>query len=354
LMDAALAAYMEGEIYESLELYNEAAELGVPAALENSAVLASAMSEIECSGDMLGTSANQEHWGILNWIPTPAFAPGDAPGGAGAEPGLDGDEGQWVPLRDLGWDLSHIEREVRAGADGPSPEQDSLVAQSLDLEVEVSTYAALLNYHKCIGHFDRMVNRRFTQLANSGDAPAKNFIAHNSLNKPDRNEHDATYAASLLVYAAEQGDIPSLMDLGWLLYRPDVAFQNQSTSRSVFSAVSTWEQQLKTGNAYTTDSTSGIASYVALLYCDIDVYVKKSGFVSIAAVYNAFAYLVAGIWNDLWAALEAPGGYGDVLALEAEMERIAYNAHKGTCVCGTCLSLCLLREWMVSFLMIYS
>jgi len=336
LMDAALVAYMEGEVYESLELYNEAAELGVPAAIENSAVLTNFMVDVECSGqgDLLGTNANQEHWGILNWIPPNPEEDSNAP--VGEDVPLDGDDlnvGRWVPLRDLRWDLAGIQKEVRVES---SLESDSFMAEAMDLEVEVSTYEGLLDYHKCTGHFHRMVNRRFTQLANSGDAPAKNIIAHRSLNKPDRTKHDVDYAASLLVYAAEQGDISSLMDLGWLFYRPDLPFQNQSTSRKIFSAVSNWEKQLKPGNSYTTDSTSGVASYLALLYCDIDVYVQKAGFISIAAVYNAFAYLAAGAWNDIWAAMEPAGGLGDIQALEAEMERIAYNANKLHTNKGTC------------------
>jgi TPR repeat protein len=181
LMDAALVAYMEGEWYESLELYNEAAELGVPAAQENSAILTEFMAPIECSGvgDMLGTNNhNQSHLDPLswNWEPQPDTEAVEA-------------KARWVPLRDLGRDLS-------AAGDG-----------SMDLEVEISTYKTLVEQHKCTGYFDRTVYRRFTQLANSGDAAAKNELAQKSLRKPDRTEEDIKYAASMLVYASEQGDV---------------------------------------------------------------------------------------------------------------------------------------------------
>jgi hypothetical protein len=63
-----------------------------------------------------------------------------------------------------------------------------------------------------------------------------------------------------------------------------------------------------------------------LLYCDVDAYVKKAGFVSIAAMYNAFLYVAEGILNDVLSIFRDLSAFGSTRELEAELERIAYNA----------------------------
>ena len=312
LVDAGLSAFLEGNLYESLELYNEAAELGVASAQENSALILHEIAQLECAvpGNRIGGR-------ILKWLTQwLGISTADAQGQEKLY--------KWIPLRDLGID-AHLDAE---GGNDDELDADDHEQLMLDIEVDALEWESILQEQTCLEYFDRMIRTRYVQLANWGDAAAKAALAQTYLKAPERSASDAVYATALLIYAAEQGDIASLMDLGWVFYEDNMPFENRTVSRNIFRAVKQWEDALKPGSStgYSADSTGGMASYLALLYCDVDLWAERVGLISIAATLRAFRYLGEGMLNDALALFGINTIYYDnIYNLQAELEHLTYE-----------------------------
>ena len=174
---------------------------------------------------------------------------------------------------------------------------------STDMET-LAEYMAneIIDEEICYNYYTKMIHRRRVQLANSGDPTAKRTLASLYLNTNNRTEEDVELASKLLIYASEQGDIPSLMDLGWLFYRNDVIFKNVSLTKNIINYVSEWEKTLTGGDhsfGYSPHSTGGVASLLALIYIYIDDIFATINLVSIEAFAASWKYVIIGLYNDI-------------------------------------------------------
>jgi len=243
---AALAKYLAGDRWGALELYDEAAVLGVQSAMENAAWLYDDLAEEQCLG-----APNErvlEKWCQLDlW---------------------------WVQklVRWVTWLLPDSLREPFLSRVGDWTGSESQHPLSACREVQRSAATELRN--ACLHYFDKMSVRRSTQMANTGDHVARRDIADKYARAPPRNRAEAarlalqpnhSHAALLYALAAEQGDVHSVVHLAWLFsgVRSSVV-PNVTAARVLFRAASDMELR-DDGYGHMPLHTMGMASQLGLL-----------------------------------------------------------------------------------------
>lgn len=171
LTKAALTAYLKGDLWTALDLYDEAANLGVLSAQENAAFLYEQLKAVECAE--AARNASLLPWSldaaVLIW-------------------GIDGGTGEAARLRE-----------------------------------------------ECEWPFERLAERRWLQLARAGEAialrkvadlvidaqrpsaPAEKGDLHRLPRKEAFDNFTTESAVRLYAAAASEGDIQSMFTLGWLV-----------------------------------------------------------------------------------------------------------------------------------------
>jgi TPR repeat protein len=312
LTKGALDAYLEDDLWTAVDMYDEAAALGVDFAQENAAYLYSALRRKECAG--LDDPSSDKH-----------VLPG---GGSGSD-----NEGA----------------KIDASAASTSP-QTSTTPTSTTLRSVLPD----LSREQCERYFDRMTAHRWLQLASSGDYLAYRELADRILKegsrgmpanaassvygfgflakiwqfidtmvsasvatgktvsrpgrlhftevkddemntqsntKYDSDRHsfqretknpilqkNETLAGMLYGAAASVGDVQSLMSLGWMLYGNGDIRRNATAARKVFSTAQRLEGSLFDSNGHDPHSTKGLAPMLARLYVELDVLLETYGF----------------------------------------------------------------------------
>lgn len=212
LVKSGLAAYKKGDLWEALELYEEAADLGISIAQENTAFLYQLVSDKYCPSSSASSSSQlwtkfqgsklyqnfSEHYN--HWVKSVELVVGSS---------------------FLNWNSGSAENELNS--------------KLSDLNrLKYRGYDKLLRHPSCSEYFHDMALIRWIQLANSGDVEAIREMAQRYqginpsqglgqissaqlANRPSsRLSVNETKAALLYAIAAsEHGDISSIMSLGW-------------------------------------------------------------------------------------------------------------------------------------------
>ncbi len=220
----------------------------------------------------------------------------------------------------------------------PHAQENSMYLYKLLRETECvpESMPGWLDKKQCLQYLEFMLKRRLVQLANNGDVFAKRELAYDLLKRKDeenmrdrererkklevQNEYNRNIAAKqtnregdvvnkaaeLFVLGSEQGDVQSLMGLGWVFVRDDAPFKNRTIALSIFKAVVEWENQLQDQAeaypmGYSSTTTHGLASFLAELYIRLDEWVENIGLKSIEAVLRGWKYLYQAIFNEICA-----------------------------------------------------
>jgi len=234
LMRAGLQSYANKNLWEALDHYDEAAELGVSGAQENAAFLYNEIMSKECPRS-LSPNGN-----LLQLPPAEEAAFSDS-------------------------------------SSSPASTATSSMSSSLQSSSAMSSSSFLTSFHpqinttECTHYMERMAARRWLQLANTGDYVARREVARRLAEGRGTWERNATKAAILYGLAAEQGDVQSLMSLGWLLARGDGEKfpRNLTAARNIFRAALKAEIVVASKGYWHTISvspynTNGLAPLVAL------------------------------------------------------------------------------------------
>jgi len=241
---AALDAYLEGDLWLALELYDEAADLGVPSAQENAAFLYEELAKRECASSSSTTAS-----ALIQQLMDSLMKP------------LTNDSSSNKNVNSFGNSSGNVPR-----------------------------LPILADTSKCSLYFAKQAARRWTQLANSGDFLAKREIADRVYAGREPFDRNLTQAALLYTFAAEQGDVVSLMSLGWVfgLGGPGVN-KNLTCAKSLFTTAEIWENDMP-ANAFGFSplSTNGVAPLIALLYFRIDDIFLNCGLGGIQKLQHAF------------------------------------------------------------------
>lgn len=244
LMRAGLQAYANKNLWEALEYYDEASELGVSGAQENAAFLYNEIMSRECprppSGNLL--------------LPALTNDAGD--------PALSNSSSTSPFSSPLSLSSSYLSSSLSSTF---SSSATSLSSSPL------TKFHADINSTQCTHYMERMAARRWIQLANTGDFLARREIARRIAEGRGSWERNTTKAAILYAMAAEQGDVQSLMSLGWLLARGDGNHfpRNVTAAKSIFSAALRAEFSISSKDYWQNLSlspyhTNGLAPLIAL------------------------------------------------------------------------------------------
>ena len=245
---------------EALGLYDEAAELGIPHAQENSMYLYKLLQETECVPEKL-------------------------PAGVGVEECSNY------------YEMMRMRRLVQLANNGDVAAKREIAFGLLERneeESELERAEELSCSNTC----------KNTSSNTSSKSKNKNKGNNKGMNN-SKGMSKVQEAAELLVLASEQGDIESLFSLGWMFTRGDAPFRNRSISRLVFKAAEDWEKQYQGQEqamfeqGYTAYSTFGLAPYLAELYLRVDEWLEDSGFRSVEAVVRVWKYFLRAIYHDI-------------------------------------------------------
>jgi TPR repeat protein len=196
LTKSGLAAYTSGDLWEALEFYEEAADLGVAIAQENTAFLYQLVSERFCPHPSTSSSSS-------------VF---------------------WKSIQDskiYGTFLEHYSHWRQSFGSGTST-GDSKLSEDESNGLKYRGYDKILQSSSCSDYFEDMALIRWIQVANSGDVDAIRELAQRyqgidphiiTTRNQEHNQRltiNETKAALLYaIAAAEHGDISSIMALGW-------------------------------------------------------------------------------------------------------------------------------------------
>ena len=237
----ALASYLAGDLWTALDLYDEAAALGVQSAMENSAWIYDLLRETQCKGG--GGDLRSKLPPLLQKLADAAESVWEAAAeaAASAAPSLS----------------SHLSSAV-----------SSLSALSARAAVTPwSTYLPAQPVDQCKYYFRKMTARRWIQLANTGDFVARREVAHRFLQGDTHGPIAANESASALLYAlaAEQGDVHSLVNLAWMFLGSAGGSLpvNTTAARSLLKAAADAELAPESGHMLT---TQGVASQITFAY----------------------------------------------------------------------------------------
>jgi TPR repeat protein len=225
IMSTALEAYKSGDIWTSLEKYEEASDLGIASAQENSIFI------IE---DLIAT--NFECFQISN--------------------------------------ESNINNNEIIGND------------VLNITDEYNSY--------CSSYFNRMMKKRWIQLVNSGINKAQKKVAIKLQNKEAPFiEGNDTESFLLFGSSANQGDVESLMSLGWMLQAGvgvginNEIQSNHTAAKHAFQTSITWDLESNNNEGGT---SYGIAPTLALGLLKLDEYLINSNIINISILTNILEF----------------------------------------------------------------
>lgn len=230
LLRAGAAAYNANDEVTALEHFSEAAELGLVSAQENAAMILEKMEKDVCvSGAYRGSDA-------------------------GIALGLDG-----VPLL----------------------ASKGTAAKSFVFSSSVA----------CRRYFKNAAMGRWVQLANNNDLNAKKVLAgyaSSGANLHGFGTANTTEASLLLAYAAELGDVESLLNLGWVFWDPSFPYYSPTTTDILFAKAREWE-------------TSAAVSAQPMLDRDVILYTGTLGFAPFLA--QAWLYFYPWYSESFWFAV---------------------------------------------------
>jgi TPR repeat protein len=209
LTKTGLAAYMEGDLWGALELYEEAADLGISIAQENTAFLYQLVSEKYCPSS--SSSSPSSLWHKLQ-------------------------DSNFTQSFSQSYDRWKKTLEATFGSSSffnwksLDNEINSKLSDDLN-RLKYRGYDKLLHHPSCSDYFHDMAMIRWIQVANSGDVEAIRELAQRyqgidpsqslgqvsaAVSTANRLTVNETKAALLYAIAAsEHGDISSIMSLGW-------------------------------------------------------------------------------------------------------------------------------------------
>ena len=244
LLRAGAAAYTEHDDMTALEHFSEAAELGLVSAQENAAAILEKMQRTICRDY-------------------------DAGGGLG----LDG-----VPLQ-----------------------RSSATSRA------VFSFVSSVACHR---YFKNEAMRRWTQLANNNDVNGKKVMAKyaaNGANLHGYGTSNLTEASLLLTYAAELGDVESLIELGWVYHNPAFVHHTDNMTKILFATAWMWETSLASADplrdpdaiAYT--GTMGMAPALAFMWLYLEPWYRSSYLIYIPwRFFHAWQLCFWSIYNEVY------------------------------------------------------
>lgn len=203
-----LKLFMAGDIWGALELYEEAADLGVTIAQENVAFLYQLISEKYCPKSRKGNSFQlSTRWHTKSWKFLSQFKKNYT---------------RWMN------DLTSTFPFLKFWS---STEQKNQTRSDSEHRMKFRGYDKILNSPSCSDYFHDMALIRWIQVAKSGDVEALRKLAHqyqetdsitqsvlNFQSSKNRLRKNNTKAALLYAIAAsEHGDISSIISLGWFI-----------------------------------------------------------------------------------------------------------------------------------------
>lgn len=251
----ALSSYLEGNLWEALDFYDEAASLGIQNAMENSAWLYEQLQDRECgTGFLDGLEARAAEW--KQWLI---------------------DQGSSM-LGGSNMTTFNGSASIH-GDQAMLPDSNFLPAQSKE---------------ECQKYFHKMSARRWMQLAHTGDHIARREVARRYADSRTQSNIravplNATQAGLLYALSSEQGDVHSTVALAWLFTgvgcttnttssssgrpSPGVCGQEEGSSiarnltaaRGLFLAALEMEAKIDHGE-HSMHTTSGAAGQIGLLY----------------------------------------------------------------------------------------
>ena len=105
-------------------------------------------------------------------------------------------------------------------------------------------------------------------------------------------DKNATYAALLYSFAAEQGDVQSLMSLGFIVQAGDSLSgipRNLTAARAIFESASEWERSShKNEFGFSSTSTQGMGPALAQAICWLDERLQLIGLESLSQLSSAW------------------------------------------------------------------
>lgn len=224
VMRQALAAYLDGDLWQALELYDEAADLGVQGAQENAAFLYGELKRKQC----------------VNLV--------DLPGGGSNRLEVDDSSTAWLGRKTENGNGNEGDRIVTARLE-EGQSTASLVAQVESIKSTLTQgeqFFPRMSRDQCVAYFDRQAARRWIQSANTGDYLARREVADRMLLGRGLSVN-VTEAALLYSLSAEQGDVQSLISLGWILQAGKGGEWELSATEvesSVFDSLSLWRESI--------------------------------------------------------------------------------------------------------------
>eukprot|EP01041_Mallomonas_annulata_P001309 gene1309-2526_t len=226
LTDDALSAYIDGSLWEALEYYDEAADLGIPFAQENAAFLYEELEQIEC--------------GVR-----------ERDGGSGLDRFLNATAGITSRVKGNNSDNNN------------SNDNDSSLSNAKDINSNYMSPLYNLSSEECSKYMQRMAGHRWLQLGRRGVVDAVREVADRIQSGREPFDVNVTNAVELYTLGAEAGDVQSLMNLGWIFYTgKSEVHKNISLASRMFSTAFQWEVNSNITYPYSR-STHGLAPALA-------------------------------------------------------------------------------------------
>ena len=258
VMRRALGSFLEGDYYAALELYDEAAELGVRMSHYNSVYLSEELMKTACGGN--GNVIEMEWW--------------DA--------------------------LGSVVRNIVGVGLGSSHGHEHGHADTLGFD----------NQRQCKRNFQRVLSRRYMHLSNvAADPVATREIASQLLEfrypfdgvggtdppgsgsgdgaspSPSEWRPSVEQAVRLYAYQAIQGDVHSLVTLGWAFQSGSIAGipKNLTAAKSIFASAKTIELSTGSGSGKTVSvstvsgsgGTMGVAPFIGEIYVEGQMWIES-------------------------------------------------------------------------------
>lgn len=248
----ALAEYLNGQLWNSLDLYDEAAELGVLFAMDNSAYLYEVLKKRECT--IGGNGVKNNGWGH--------------------EYETRSSSSNMTTSTEL---LNWIQSLIKSISGSSKPVVNSKIAYISNHDQSKNNNRA--KGENCTRLLSNMEARRWLQMARINDSYGQREVADRLVTGADGLPMNAPLAAYLYAEAADKGDHHSLTNLGWLLFRgaEGVPRNLPAASKVLMTAVlkevrynasaeETFQQYIPTMFA-----TSGVAPAIALLIVKLSI-----------------------------------------------------------------------------------
>jgi hypothetical protein len=204
LMKEALELYLDGDRWGALDLYEEAADLGVHSAQENAAFLYGIIAEEECTYQEEAATSQSVFGGL------------------------------WLNIKESSKSIPFISTlfDFKKSLAASGTTDATIDPDELASSLSYRGYSAIVHSKHCQAYFRDMATRRWIQVANGGDVDAIREVAqmYQGVGGGRHGRRDSTSAGHLtpnvtkaaLLYgyaAANFGDISSVMALAWMVQR---------------------------------------------------------------------------------------------------------------------------------------